>query len=142
MARLARLIPAVLLLTVAACYHATIETGLAPSTTVIDKAWASSFIYGLVPPSTVETKAKCPNGVAKVETQHSFLNQIVGGLTFGIYTPMAIKVTCAQGGRASIPSGAATLQVGADATPEALQKALQQAVELSLEQGGPVYLTR
>jgi len=133
---------AVLLIAALGCYHATVETGLTPSAQIVEKSFASGWLFGLVPPSTVQTASKCPNGVAKVETQHSFLNQIVGGLTFGIYTPIAIKVTCAQGGRASIPSGAATLQVGADATPEALQKALQQAVELSLEQGGPVYLTR
>lgn len=31
-----------------------------------------------------------------VETQVSFLNQLVGALTFGIYTPMHITVTCAE----------------------------------------------
>ena len=141
MSALKRVTPLLFLVALPACYHATIETGLAPSTTVIDKPWASSFIYGLVPPSTIETKSKCTNGVAKVETQHSFLNYIVGSLTFGIYTPIAIKVTCAQGGRASIPSGASTLQVGADATPEVLQGTLRKAVELSFQLGVPVYVT-
>ena len=77
------------------CYHATIETGAAPAQTVIDKQWANSFVYGLVPPETIDSQAKCPNGVSKVETQHSFLNGLVAGLTFGIYTPISIKVTCA-----------------------------------------------
>jgi hypothetical protein len=86
---------AVSLIALSACYHATVETGATPSTVVIDKAFASAWIYGLVPPSTVSTEAKCHNGVAKVETQHSFLNQVVGFLTLGIYTPMQIKVTCA-----------------------------------------------
>ena len=36
--------------------------------------------------------------MARVETKLSFLNQLVGSLTFGIYTPMEIKVTCAAGG--------------------------------------------
>jgi hypothetical protein len=31
-----------------------------------------------------------------VETQHSFVNQLVGFLTPGIYTPMEIKVTYAN----------------------------------------------
>jgi Bor protein len=48
-----------------------------------------------VPPSTVSTAEKCPKGVAKVETQHTFLNQLVGALTLEIYTPMQIRVTCA-----------------------------------------------
>ena len=80
----------------AGCYHATVETGLTPSPQTVEKQWASSFIFGLVPPSTMSTQAKCPNGVSKVETQLSFLNMLVGGLTFGIYTPMDIRATCAQ----------------------------------------------
>jgi len=81
----------------AGCYHATIETGATPSTVVITKPWASGFVFGLVPPSTVETAAKCPNGPAKVETQISFLNGLVSFLTLSIYTPMQIDVTCATG---------------------------------------------
>ena len=89
---------AVLFLGVAAstgCYHSTVVTGATPSTEVIDKPWASSFVFGLVPPSTVETATKCPDGLAKVESQQTFLNGLVGILTFGIYTPMRITVTCA-----------------------------------------------
>lgn len=84
-----------LLLLSAGCYHATVDTGMTPSPVTIEKAWASGWVYGLVPPSTVETMAKCTNGVAKVETQLSFANQLVNVLTIGIYTPMEIKVTCA-----------------------------------------------
>jgi putative copper export protein len=83
------------LITLAGCYHATIETGATPSTEVIHQSFASAWIYGLVPPKTVSTAERCPNGVAKVETQHSFVNQLVGFLTLGIYTPMEIRVTCA-----------------------------------------------
>lgn len=84
-----------LLLMSSACYHATVDTGLTPSPMTVEKSWASGWIYGLVPPSNVETIAKCPAGVSKVETQLSFANQLVSGLTLGIYTPMEIKVTCA-----------------------------------------------
>lgn len=83
------------LIVCAGCYHATVETGATPSTEVIEKKFASSWIYGLVPPSTISTTNRCPNGPAKVETQHSFVNQLVGFLTLGIYTPMQITVTCA-----------------------------------------------
>jgi|AP12_2_1047962.scaffolds.fasta_scaffold32915_2 hypothetical protein len=79
------------------CYHATIETGAKPSTDTVEKKWASGWVFGLVPPSTVETTAKCPSGVAKVDTQLGFANMLVGMLTFGIYTPMDIRVTCAEG---------------------------------------------
>ncbi len=78
------------------CYHATIQTGLVPSAQVVEKKFASSWIYGLVPPSPLETAAKCPSGVATIETHLSFLNRLVGVLTLEIYTPMHIKVTCAE----------------------------------------------
>jgi hypothetical protein len=93
-----RIIPlcVVVLFAVTGCYHATVETGLAPSPQTVEKAWAAGWIYGLVPPSTVEAKEKCLKGVSKVETQLSFPNMLVSALTFSIYTPMEIKVTCAQ----------------------------------------------
>ena len=130
-----------LVLALPACYHATIETGLAPSPQVIDKAWASGWIYGLVPPSPVEAMAKCPRGVSKVETQLSFVNMLVNFLTLGIYTPMAIKVTCASGGRSSLSPSDQEIRVGADATSEELQEAINRAAALSLHSGAPVYVT-
>lgn len=122
------------------CFHATIETGLAPSPQVIDQPWASAWVYGLVPPKTVEAMAKCPNGVSKVETQISFLNGLVGLLTFSIYTPMTIKVTCASGGSASIPTGAPAIRVGDHPTPTQLRDALSRAAAQSATTGMPVYL--
>lgn len=111
------------------CYHATVTTGLQPGTQVVHQPWSHSWVFGLVPPATIEASKKCTSGVATVETQLSFLNQLVGGLTFGIYTPMDIKVTCAAG-RAALPS----VQVqGGDA-----QAAFAQAVELSRTSGGAV----
>ena len=86
-----------------ACYHATVTTGLRPSAMKIENKWANSFVYGLVPPPAVETMERCTSGVAQVDTQLSFLNQVVGFLTFGIYTPMEIVVTCASGGMEELP---------------------------------------
>jgi len=87
----------VLLLLPSACYHATVTTGLRPSAVKIENRWASGWIYGLVPPKVVETMGRCPSGVAQVDTQLSFVNQVVSFFTFGIYTPMEIVVTCAEG---------------------------------------------
>src|SRR5687768_12098112 len=81
---------------IAGCYHATIETGRPESGKRIHRPWASSFLFGLVPPGDIETAARCPYGIAKVETQLSFLNQVASALTFGIYTPMTITVYCAS----------------------------------------------
>ena len=66
------------------CYHATTETGLAPSTVTVEKAWASSWIYGLVAPFAVSTATKCTTGVAKAEAQLAFVNLLVGAIRFGI----------------------------------------------------------
>jgi hypothetical protein len=100
------------------CYHATIETGLPPSPQVIDQGFASGWIYGLVPPKTVTTASRCPTGVAKVETELSFVNQLVSFLTLGIYTPMHIRVTCAAPASASIdrrpPTSTLEIKPGAD----------------------------
>jgi hypothetical protein len=78
------------------CYHATINTGRPASTTVIKKPWAAGWIAGLVPPATLETAQQCPSGVSSVETQLTFPNQLVSFLTFSIFTPMSITVTCAR----------------------------------------------
>ncbi|MGH7551487.1 MAG: Bor family protein, partial [Longimicrobiales bacterium] len=80
------------------CYHAVIETGRPQSGTMIEKKWAHGFLWGLVPPTPVATASQCTNGVAKVETQHSFLNSLASGLTWGIYTPITIQVWCAGPG--------------------------------------------
>lgn len=123
-----------------ACFHAVVDTGLAPSNTKIEQQWASGWIFGLVPPNPIEAKSKCSGGVSKVETLHSVPNYIVQFVTLGIYTPMTITVTCAQGGHSAIPSGSPTVEVGANATAEQVQLAFDRAVRLSIERGGPVYL--
>ncbi len=95
MSRLPKLSVVSLLIALAACYHATIQTGLPAGTTVVRQDWAAGWLWGLVPPKPVSTMAQCPGGVSKVETKHSFLNMLVGGLTGGIFSPMSIKATCA-----------------------------------------------
>lgn len=131
-----RLLLVLVVFAAAGCYHATVETGAAPSPQSVSKGWASGWILGLVPPSTVETAAKCPNGAARVETKLSFGNQLVGLLTLGIYTPMSIKVACAAG-----PSGGggepAVEQGEAFATPEAV---VEEAVRRSLASGQGVWV--
>lgn len=78
------------------CYRAVVHTGLTPSSTVVTEEWAHSFIGGLVPPEEVDGRAVCPSGVATVETEHSFLNSVANALTWGLYSPMTIRITCAS----------------------------------------------
>jgi Bor protein len=95
---------AVLLLSSVGCFHASVETGMKPGSDKFEKEWASSWVFGLVAPETIEAKSKCTSGVSKVETQHSFLNALVAFFTLQIYTPMDITVTCAAPGSPSSQS--------------------------------------
>src|SRR5687767_7918686 len=132
--RIRRAAAAVVAFALTGCYHAVINTGRPESTDVISIKWANGFVYGLVPPPVVETAARCTNGVAKVETQHSFLNILAHIVTFGLYTPMQIDVTCAARGTASAES---VIKVEEGRTVE---QALGQALQLSAEKNAPVYV--
>lgn len=125
----------------AGCWHATIETGLDPAfpPRTIEKPWATSLIFGLVPPPIVETAQRCPDGVARVETQLSFLNQLVAFVTAYIYTPMAIKVTCAASPGTGAAAGAA-VSIRSDATLEQKQREFGAAVRRAAESGQPVWV--
>ena len=131
---------ALVMIALSGCYHATIETGLPPSNERFEEAWAASWIFGLVPPSTVETAARCPDGVARVETKLSFLNGLVSALTFSIFTPMHITVTCSDGGRMDRVD-AAEIQVDPGATVEQRLQALNEAAQLSAEIGAAVFVS-
>jgi hypothetical protein len=128
----------VVLLTVG-CYNARINTGLAPSTQTLEEKWAPSWIFGGVSPPLLEAASQCPNGVSMVHTRHSFLNMLVATLTAGIYTPIHIIVTCAQGG--SMSSGeldVPEISLDSGATPQQQEQAFREAVEISLKTGSGV----
>ena len=116
------------------CYHAVIQTGRPESSDVISIKWANSFVFGLVPPPVLETASRCTNGVAKVETQHSFLNGLVYIITFGIYSPIQLDVTCAARGTAS---ASPVIKVEQGRTAE---QALSEAINMSAEQRTAVYV--
>jgi len=139
MSRTIKLLSAGLLVALPACYHAVIETGLPASSTVIEKGFASGWIYGLVPPSPVKAMSECPGGVSKVETQLSFVNQLVAFITLYIYTPMAIKVTCASSGRSAVP-GTPEIKVGDGATSDEIIDTFRRAADLAVERHGAVYV--
>ncbi len=122
------------------CYAASVDTGLHPSTKTIKKPWASCWIFGLVPPSTIVTAAECPNGVARVETQLSFLNQVVSIVTFGIYTPMQVVVTCAERESMSYLGFQIDIVVRDGATQEEVQDAFAQAAHQAANLQRPVFI--
>ena len=118
------------------CYHAVIETGRPAGGTVVTNEWAHSFIAGLIPPQVVNVASQCPGGVSKVETQHSFLNMLAQFVTFSLYSPMTITVTCSGGGSAD--ASAPTVRVGENASAEERTAAFQKAIDMSTASGQAV----
>jgi hypothetical protein len=88
---------AFLSLLVSSCYRVTVETGAAHAPTRIDRPWQMSFAAGLVPPPEIDTQADCPQGVAVIQTQRSFVNSLATGVTANIISPMDVRIVCAAG---------------------------------------------
>lgn len=122
-----------------ACFHQVVQTGRTAGPTVIDKPWVSGWLWGLVANDEVDVRQSCPMGVATVETEQSFLNGLVGGLTLGIYTPQHVRITCASGS-ASLPAGMREIRIPTGATKEVEQALVRQAIEQSAESHVPVAL--
>jgi hypothetical protein len=131
MRTVSRLSLVVYALLLSACFHQIVQTGRTPGTTVVERPWTATWLWGLVPAEEISVVAQCPNGVATIETQQSFLNGLVGGLTLGIYTPQEVKVTCASAG-ASLP-GARHIDVAHDAPVSDRVNAIHQAITLAVE---------
>lgn len=130
------------ILLISSCYHAQITTGAQPSDQIIDKPWAHSFVFGLVPPDEVSAASQCTNGVAKVETQISFLNGLVSAITFNIYTPMHITVTCAAASAQLDKdySSGSTIVISREADDRQVKEEVQKAAQLAANSSKPVLL--
>ncbi|MBV6522906.1 MAG: hypothetical protein MNPFHGCM_03056 [Gemmatimonadaceae bacterium] len=81
------------------CYRVTVVTGAPATATTIDLPWQKSWVFGLVPPDTIQSRTRCPNGVAQVMVESSFLNGLVSSITYSIFTPIHPVVTCASSPR-------------------------------------------
>jgi len=88
---------AVLVVLTTACFHQKVHSGLTPSDSVVQREYVATWLWGIVPADTIDTRRECPSGVATVETRQTFLNGLVAVLTLGIYTPQSLRVTCATG---------------------------------------------
>jgi hypothetical protein len=125
-------------LALTACFRQVVTTGLPAGTKTINKPWTSTWIFGLVEATPINVRAECPSGVAVVETQVSFLNGLLGGLTLGIWTPLTVTVTC-SGSSASLPNGARVLVMNA-MTDEAVRAVTADAIRLSASEHAPIYV--
>lgn len=121
------------------CYHAQVTTGLEASSEVYQEKWATGFIAGLIPPDMIDATEHCSNGVAKVETRHSFLNLVAQAITFSIFSPMEITVTCATGSMGATMEST-PLELAKNSSYEEKTQTYTDAVALSSKMNKPVYI--
>ncbi|USH04136.1 Bor family protein [Grimontia kaedaensis] len=64
--------------------------------TLEDEQMQSFFVSGIGQKKTVDAASVCggAENVAKVEVQQTFLDGVLGFVTFGIYTPRDARVFC------------------------------------------------
>ncbi len=129
-----------LVLGTAGCFHQVVNTGRTPGTTVVDKPWVSTWLWGLVAAQPIDARQACPTGVAVITTEQSFVNGLVGAVTLGIYTPQHVTITCASGGTASLPRGAKEFTIPVDAPADLRTSITNKAVESAIETGTPSVL--
>ncbi|NBC26612.1 MAG: hypothetical protein GVY08_07120 [Bacteroidetes bacterium] len=122
------------------CYHAQVTTGQQPSAEVYEDTMAHGFLFGLVPPEIVRAQDECSNGVARVETRISFINGLLSAITFNLYTPMHIIVTCASASAEDLSDKDNLYTINRADTEEAISKTLSEATKQSLKNNEPFYL--
>lgn len=123
------------------CYQAQVTTDRAPSGQTIEKNWATGHVFGLITPGAdINAADRCPNGVSRVETGLSFPNMVVSAIPFValFYSPMTVKVTCAEGGSMSSLMPPPDFEVPSDANEVKTADVLQTAALESAKTGEPV----
>ncbi len=64
------------------------------------------FLFGLISKDEALDLTKlCPSGALQVEDKHTFVNQLLGGLTLGIWSPTTVTVRCVDGSAANVELG-------------------------------------
>lgn len=118
------------------CYHAVVETGRPAGGTIVSRPWTPTFLWGLVAAPEINVASQCPRGIAKVETQLSFVNALATIVTLGIYTPRTVTVTCASG---SASTGGRVIEV-AGTDLQARLTAMNAATATAVRTGEPVFV--
>jgi hypothetical protein len=121
------------------CFHQVVQTGSTPGTTVVEKQFVSTWLWGLVPAQDIDVRSECSRGVATITTEQSFVNGLVSVITLGIYTPQHVTITCASS-TASLPSNAPRFTIPSSANAVEAEAVLRAAVERSQETGATVIL--
>jgi hypothetical protein len=78
-----------------ACHRVIIDSGLEPAAQVHHEEWNMAYASAIYP-AKVDARDYCGGRWARVETKQSFLNGVVEAMTFGIISPMDVRVVCAR----------------------------------------------
>ncbi len=93
------LVLAAALLAVAGCYHVRYVTDVAPAPGPSAEQWHHDFVWGLVEASDpVPLETLCPADYATIESEMTFVNGLVQAITFSLYDPQTVTVTCSAHG--------------------------------------------
>ncbi|MBI5534917.1 MAG: hypothetical protein HY898_19475 [Deltaproteobacteria bacterium] len=82
------------LLALGGCYKATfVNPSVAPGPRV--EEWTDFYLLGMVGQEEFDVRRFCPGEVAMIRTGGNVATDVITGLTFGIYAPRKLYVTCA-----------------------------------------------
>jgi hypothetical protein len=79
------------------CFNLKYYDSTVPGPGQTHKVWVHSFIGGLVSVGEMDFRGECPTGVYKMNSNHTFVDLLLAGITAGIYTPMNVVYTCGSG---------------------------------------------
>ena len=92
-----------LLPVLAGCFEHTTTVGAgAPHAPAVYDHWEHFWLGGLIGHTRVDVARTCPSGDATIESEQTFLNGLVSALTGGIYTPVSLRIRCADGRRTDL----------------------------------------
>lgn len=124
------------------CYHQVVNTGLPASSTVVQRSFHPTWIFGLVQAQPIDVRQQCPNGIALAGTRMTFLNGLVGALTLGIFTPHEVTITCASGsGADAAPAFASARTLHTDLSPAAFDAELASIMQEVAKTGASMLIT-
>jgi len=77
------------------CFHVSYVSNKPQAATPAYDGWHSDVVWGLAEVSDpVDVPKLCPGGFARIESQLTFVQGLVQYITFGIYNPQNVTVTC------------------------------------------------
>jgi hypothetical protein len=103
------------------CYkHVYQVPGAIPAGFPAYSRWHHHLVFGLINLSgDVDLPSVCPQGIARITDEHTFLNWLVSALLGGwLYTPTSVEIWCAAG--PAMQPQAMTIEL--EMTPERIER--------------------